>query len=213
MANKWHHEQILRGNEAMQKLASIKIVICGAGAIGSNLAVNLVRMGVTKLTLIDKDRVEQHNIGTQVYGVDDIGGLKSDILRNLIYREVGEEIVSVPQELTEKNALKLLRGHDLVVDAFDNSVSRKVIFDSCSQSNYVCLHAGLNGEYGQVQWNENYIVPGDANDDVCDYPLARNLIMIVVAMTSETIVRYFLNGEQKNLSVTLADLSINVDEY
>jgi molybdopterin/thiamine biosynthesis adenylyltransferase len=188
-------------------------VICGAGAIGSNMAVNLVRMGVSKLTLVDKDRVEEHNIGTQVYGVDDIGGMKSDILRNLIYREVGEEIVSLPQELTEKNAIKLLRGNDLIVDAFDNSVSRKVVFDISNQSNYVCLHAGLNGEYGQVQWNENYVVPGDANDDVCDYPLARNLIMIVVAMTSETIVRYVLKGEQKNLSFTLTDLSINVDDH
>lgn len=211
MPNKWHHEQLKRGPDAMKKLASAKIVICGAGAIGSNLAVNLARMGVSNLTVIDKDRVEEHNIGTQVYGVDDIGGRKSECLRNLIHREVGEEIVSEAHELTGKNCAKMLRGFDLVVDAFDNSVSRRLVFDEARRSQYACLHAGLSGSYGQVQWNEFYIVPGGANDDVCDYPLARNLVMMVVALTSEAVVRYCLGREQINLSITLDDLSVNVD--
>ncbi len=211
MPNKWHHEQLQRGPDAMKKLASAKIVICGAGAIGSNLVVNLARMGVSSLTVIDKDRVEEHNIGTQVYGVDDIGARKSECLRNLIHREVGEEIVSEAHELTEKNCTKLLRGYDLIIDAFDNSISRKLVFDESKRSHYACLHAGLNGSYGQVQWNDSYLVPGDANDDICDYPLARNLILIVVALTSEAVVRYFLSGEKTNLSVTLDDLSVNVD--
>ncbi|CAN5336515.1 hypothetical protein BH10CYA1_BH10CYA1_15880 [soil metagenome] len=211
MVNKRHHEQLQRGSDAMKKLASFKIVICGAGAIGSNLAVNLARMGVNSLTVIDKDRVEEHNIGTQVYGVDDIGTRKSECLRNLIHREVGEEIVSLAQELTEKNVGKLLRGHDLIVDAFDNSKSRKLVFDESSRSRLFCIHAGLSGSYGQVQWNNSYIVPGDANDDICDYPLARNLILMVVALTSEAVVRYCLGGEQLNLSVTLDDLSVNID--
>lgn len=211
MSNKWHHEQLQRGPDAMKKLASMKIAICGAGAIGSNLAVNLARMGVSNLTVIDKDRVEEHNIGTQVYGVDDIGGRKPECLRNLIHREVGEEILSEAHELTGKNCAKLLRGFDLIIDCFDNSVSRKLVFDESNRCHYACLHAGLNGSYGQVQWNDSYIVPGDANDDVCDYPLARNLILIVVALTSEAVVRYCLSGEQINLSVTLDDLSVNVD--
>ncbi len=125
-------------------------------------------MGVTNLTVIDKDRVEEHNISTQIYGIEDIGARKSECLRNLIHREVGEEIVSAAQELTEKNVSKLLRGHELIVDAFDNSTSRKLVFDESNRSKLSCLHAGLSGSYGQVQWNNSYIVPGDANDDVCD---------------------------------------------
>ncbi len=211
MATKLHHEQLQRGSASMKKLASFNILICGAGAIGSNLAVNLVRMGICKLTVLDKDRVEEHNIGTQVYGLDDVGGRKSECLRNLIHREVGEEVVSVVQELTEKNVAKLLRGFDLVVDAFDNSLSRKLIVDESNRSGLACLHAGLSATYGQVQWNDSYIVPGDANDDVCDYPLTRNLIMLIVALTSEAIVRFCLDGARLNLSVTLDDLSINLE--
>lgn len=211
MTKQFHHEQLQRGSDAMAKLASFKIVICGAGAIGSNLAVNLVRMGVLHLTVIDKDRVEVHNIGTQTYGLDDVGGRKSESLRNLIHREVGTEIVAVTHELTEKNVAKLLRGFDLVIDAFDNSLSRKLVFEEASQARYPCLHAGLNGSYGQVQWNDSYIVPGDANDDVCDYPLARNLIILLAALASEAVVRYCLDSTMLNLSVTLDDLTVNID--
>ncbi|RTL46205.1 MAG: ThiF family adenylyltransferase [Candidatus Melainabacteria bacterium] len=212
MTRKLFHEQLHRGTGSMEKLASFRIVICGAGALGSNLAVNLARMGVANLAVIDKDRVEMHNIGTQVYGLDDVGGLKSDALRNLIHREVGDEIISISKELTAKNVTKLLRGFDLIVDAFDNSNSRRLVYEEAQRAGTACLHAGLNGSYGQVQWNDVYVVPGDANDHVCDYPLARNLIVMLVALTSEASVRYCLEGKKLNLSVTLEDLSVNIDE-
>lgn len=212
MANKLHHEQIFRGAEAMKKLASVSVTICGAGALGSNLAMNLVRQGVCKLNVIDDDRVEPQNVGTQVYALDDTGGLKAELLKNIIYRDVGEEITASTKRLTDKNAAKLLGGADLVVDAFDNSASRAAVFEWSRQSGVACLHIGLNDQYGELRWNENYVVPSDAGDDVCDYPLARNLILMVTALASELIVRFALKGSRENLSVTLADLTVNHDD-
>lgn len=212
MAHKLHHEQIFRGQDAMKRLASLPITICGAGALGSNLAVNLVRQGVSRLTVIDDDRVEPQNIGTQVYSLDDTGGLKAELLKNTIYRDVGEEINCITKRLTEKNASKLLAGAELVIDAFDNSDSRRAVFDWSDQSKVACLHIGLNNQYGELRWNETYIVPSNAGDDVCDYPLARNLVLLVTALASELIVRFVLAGTRKNISVTLADLSINHDD-
>lgn len=211
MAHKWHHEQIYRGAEQIKELSKIKIAICGAGALGSNLACHLVRQGVTQLTVIDKDRVEEQNIGTQVYSLDDVGALKAEILRNLIYREVAEEISAIGQELTEKNASKLLKGHDLIIDVFDNSVSRRCLYETSSNLNIPCLHAGVNGDYGEIRWNEVYRVPSDAGDDICDYPLARNLILLVTSVTAETIVRYIIKKERLNFSITLGDMQINLD--
>lgn len=57
-----------------------------------------------------------------------------------------------------------------------------------------------------------YIVPGDAGNDVCDYSLARNLILLVVAVTSEIVVQFLLNSERSNRSITVTDLSVNHDE-
>jgi hypothetical protein len=71
----------------------------------------------------------------------------------------------------------------------------------------------MNADFGQVHWNEGYRVPDDVVEgDVCDYPLARNLILILVAAGSEALLRYVLDGQKKNYSITLRDLRINLDE-
>ncbi|MFN8658028.1 MAG: ThiF family adenylyltransferase [Candidatus Obscuribacterales bacterium] len=209
MSHRFHHEQIFRGQDAMRKIAGASVLICGAGALGSNLAETLARMGVTNMTVIDKDRVEEHNVGTQVYSLDDVGGQKAELLRNLLYREVGVEITARAQELTEKNVSKLLKGATLVVDVFDNTASRRLVTDYCRDNGIACLHAGMNDAYGEVIWNEKYRVPSDAGIDVCDYPLARNLVTLVVSVAAEVLVRYVLTGQKRNYSVTVGDLSIN----
>jgi molybdopterin/thiamine biosynthesis adenylyltransferase len=213
MAGKLHHEVIYRGKEDIEKLSRARLIVCGAGALGSNLVAHLCRQGFKKMTVLDRDRVEEQNIGTQVYSIDDIGGLKAEILRNLIYREVGEDIEAISKELTAKNASKYLNGFDVVIDSFDNSVSRRVITDVCKETNTPCLHIGVNGDYGELRWNEKYIVPSDAGDDICDYPLARNLILLVTAVAGEVLIRFIVDGNKENYSITLADLSINSDDH
>lgn len=209
MSGRFHHEQIYRGLPAMRKLAGATVHICGAGALGSNIAVNLARSGCSRLTVIDRDRVEEQNIGTQVYSYEDVGGRKADLLRNLIFREVGVEIRSYADELNANNVAKLLRGAELVVDTFDNSNSRRLIAEFCKERSIACLHAGVNDEYGEVTWNETYLVPQDGGLDACDYPLGRSLILLVSAVAGEASLRYILKGVKESYSITLGDLSIN----
>jgi molybdopterin/thiamine biosynthesis adenylyltransferase len=209
MTSKLHHEQIYRGKAAMEKIADTPLHICGAGALGSNVAVNLARLGWRALTVIDKDRVEEHNVGTQVYSVEDVGAKKVDMLRNLIYREVGEEIVVHGDELTGRNIGKLLRNAQLVLDTFDNSASRAMLKEYCASNGVHCLHAGVNDGYGEVIWNEKYLVPNDEGLDVCDYPLSRNLILLVVSVASEVLVRFAVAGAKEEYSITVGDLQIN----
>src|SRR3954462_14855435 len=127
MAGKFHHEQIYRGPELVAKLAALRVTICGVGAVGSNLADNLVRQGVSRLRAIDKDRVEEHNVSTQAYGEADVGVWKVEALRNRLFRVAGVEVEPVRKELTAQNARQLLGGCDLIVDAFDNSASRRLV--------------------------------------------------------------------------------------
>ena len=213
MTNRLHHEQIFRGKETMSRLANLDVLICGGGAIGSNLAVTLARVGFEKLAVVDRDRVEERNLGTQVFSLDDVGGLKAEILRNLIYRDVGLEIEAVSQDLNEKNIKKLIKRPDLVVDAFDNSVARGLLTQYCLDNDIACLHVGVNDQYAEVRWNEHYKVPSDAGDDICDYPLARTLITLVVSVGAEVIIRFSTNGEKQNYCVTLSDLKITPEEF
>jgi molybdopterin/thiamine biosynthesis adenylyltransferase len=208
MADKFLHEQIYRGHEQVQRLGSVPITLCGAGALGSLLADNLARQGFRLAKVIDRDRIEEHNVGTQLYGESEIGAWKVEVLRNRLFRAVGVEIEGVVKELTGRNAASLLKGSGLVIDTFDNSASRQLVQDHCRSIPLHCLHVGLFADYAEVVWDENYRVPRDVEGDVCEYPLARNLVLLAVAVASESLCRFILDGSQEAWSITLRDLAI-----
>jgi molybdopterin/thiamine biosynthesis adenylyltransferase len=208
MASKFHHEQLYRGADSLARLTTVRITLGGAGALGSHLADNLVRQGFAALKVIDRDRVEEHNVSTQIYGESDVGAWKGDVLRNRLFRATGVEIEAINKELTERTARGLLKDSGLVVDTFDNSASRRLVQETCRALGLPCLHVGLFAYYAEVIWDEAYRVPADVAGDVCDYPLARNLVLLAVAVASETLVRYGLTGARDNWSVTLTDFTI-----
>src|ERR687896_789917 len=130
MAGKLLHEELYRGGaDVLAKLRDVQVVLCGAGAVGSNLADNLARQGFAKLRVIDHDRVEAHNVGTQLYGESEVGVWKVEALRNRLFRACGVEVDPVRKELTAANARTLLGGAGVVIDAFDNSAARQVVQD------------------------------------------------------------------------------------
>lgn len=179
-----------------------------AGALGSQLADNLARQGFQHLRVIDRDRVEEHNVSTQLYGEADVGAWKVEVLRQRLFRATGIEIDSVRKDLNERTAQSLLQEAGLVIDTFDNSLSRRLVQEHCRAVRLPCLHVGLYADYGEIIWNENYRVPQDVTGDVCDYPLARNLVLLVVAVASEVILRFILDGSRRNWSTTLRDFAV-----
>ena len=207
------HETEYRTAEVLAQLAEKQIVLCGAGAVGSLLADNLVRQGFRKLRVIDRDRVEAHNINTQLYGLAEVGVRKAEIVRNTIFRNVEVEIEAVTQSLTAKNASKFLRGADVVIDAFDNSASRQLVQDHCRATGTACLHVGLFADYCEVIWDEHYKVPSDAAGDVCEYPLARNTVLFAVMIASEVLIRFAAEAERRDFSATLRDFAVREFEH
>jgi molybdopterin/thiamine biosynthesis adenylyltransferase len=208
MADKFHHERIYRGSEPFSRLESIPITLCGAGALGSHLADSLARQGFRQWKVIDRDRIEEHNVGTQLYGEAEVGAWKVEALRGRLFRAVGVEIEAVAKELTERNSRSLVKGSGVVIDTFDNSAARQLVQKQCRTEAIPCLHVGLFADYAEVIWDENYRVPRDVEGDVCDYPLARNLVLLAVAVASEALIRYVLEGSKTAWSVTLRDFAI-----
>jgi molybdopterin-synthase adenylyltransferase len=202
------HEQLYRSVAVMERLKSFSIVICGAGALGANITENLARSGYTNLKVIDFDRIEEHNLSTQPYYKTDIGGFKAKVLANSLYRAIGVKIQAETKELTAANVGILLQGADLVIDAFDNHRSRLAVTEHCLQQHLACLHAGMAADYAEVIWNQDYRVPADVTGDICDYPLARNLVMLTVAATCEIVMQFVAAGEQRDCTITLKDLNI-----
>ena len=208
MPGKFHHENLYRGPDLLAKLATLRVTICGVGAIGSNLADNLVRQGVSRLRAIDHDRVEEHNVSTQAYAEADVGVWKVEALRNRLFKVAGVEIEAIRKELTPQNAKQLLADCDLVIDAFDNSIARQLVQQTVRSAKIPCLHVGLYEDYCEAIWDDHYRVPSDVQGDVCDYPLARNLVLLAVLISTEKILTFASTGAQQDLSGTLHDLSV-----
>lgn len=194
----------------MNRLRDFRVTVCGAGALGANVVESLARQGFAELRVIDRDRIEERNLSTQPYYASDVGAFKAKILANSLYRALGAKVDAKSEELTEANAARLLKDAELVIDTFDNSVSRRAVKEYCERANVPCLHAGLASGYAEVIWNESYRVPSAAQDDICDYPLARNLVLLTVAVTCETIVKFVAASERQSFTITLDDFAVRL---
>jgi hypothetical protein len=189
------------------------VTICGAGAIGANLAETLARMGLRALRVIDRDRVEAHNLSTQPWYEQDVGAPKARVLAGALHRAVGARLDARHAELGDANAAQLLAGSAVVVDAFDNLPSRGSVAHAAAQARAACLHLALGpqGDYGCGLWDDTYpLAQGQsrpaAGPDTCDYPLTRPLALLVAAAGAETLVSFLLTGERRGFEVTLRDL-------
>lgn len=206
------HEINYRTQKDFKKMSSAKICVCGAGALGSNLVNNLVRQGVVNISVIDMDRVEEKNIATQIYTYRDLGKLKVAALQALMHQATKNVIAPVSKELKQNNAPKLLKGFDLVVDAFDNWESRGIVKRVCQKLKIPCVHAGMSDDgFSEIKWNDIYKIPSIEveQEDICDYPLAANLVHITVAALCEIIVQFITDKKVINKDITLKDLGIH----
>jgi len=207
------HEEVYRGKETLDKIAKAKFTICGLGAIGSNLVMNMARQSFTNFTVIDFDRIEDHNRHTQIWGAKEVGQMKAAMMQRRMYDEMGLKIQIEPKKLDEANIKKLVQKDTIVIDGFDNTEARGLVTTFCTENKIQCLHIGMRQDYAEVIWNENYIVPKKHGKDICEYPLARNIILLAVAVGTETILRYVDTGVKENYAITLKDCNISKLEY
>lgn len=192
--------------------ARVPITVCGAGALGANLAETLARMGYARLRVIDRDRVERRNLGTQPYSRGEEGAPKARALGMALYRAVGAQVEPVVAELTPENAPKLLAGSGLVVDAFDNHAARGAVSAEALRAGLPCLHLGFSadGLYGSGLWERGYVVPRDAGGDPCDYPLTRPLALMLAALAARAVTRRLVEGVEEEFELTWRDVRVSL---
>jgi tRNA A37 threonylcarbamoyladenosine dehydratase len=203
------HEEKYRGDKLLKKIAECEVTFCGVGAIGSNLMDNTVRQGFKKITAIDFDRVDDHNRHTQLWGRRDVGQLKVAAIKTAMFNSMGVTITDISHKLEASNVNKYLKKGMLVIDGFDNPESRALVYEHCKKSQIPCLHIGLYKDVAEVTWNDVYRVPKAVTGlDVCEYPLARNIILLTITVATECIIRYLDTGVQESYFITLGDLKI-----
>ncbi len=140
------------GEIGQRKLAESKVLIVGAGGLGSPIALYLTGAGVGTIGLVDNDLVSITNLQRQVlYSESELGKLKVECARKRLQALNGEiNVNSYPMRLMEDNACELISKYDIVVDGCDNFTTRYLINDTCCQLGKVYVYGAICGFEGQV---------------------------------------------------------------
>lgn len=150
------------GQEGQRRLKAARVLVVGAGGLGSPAAMYLAAAGIGQLGLVEFDRVEESNLQRQVlYGQSDIGRSKIEVARTRL-QEVNPLIEIVPHEIKIEagNALDLMRGYDLVIDGSDNFPTRYLINDAA-------VLTGIPDVYGSIFRFEGHLSVFDGRNGPC----------------------------------------------
>ncbi len=122
------------GVDAQLRLKNARVLVIGAGGLGSPALLYLAAAGVGTLGVVDDDEVELSNLQRQViHGVQDIGRSKAESARDSILAlNPLVEVVLHEERLDRDNALRLFSGYDLIVDGTDNFATRYLVNDAAA---------------------------------------------------------------------------------
>ena len=142
------------GEEGQQKLGSSRVVIIGCGALGTIIATSLVRAGVGKVRIIDRDFIEYHNLQRQVlFSEEDIKAeLPKAIAAEKHLKKVNSsvEIEGVVSDVNYTNIERLVTGADLILDGLDNLETRFLINDVSLKHKIPWVYGGAISSYGMT---------------------------------------------------------------
>ncbi|HEY7114645.1 MAG TPA: ThiF family adenylyltransferase [Thermoanaerobaculia bacterium] len=142
------------GEEGQKRIEGFAVAIVGVGAVGAAAAESLARAGVGRLTLIDRDVVEESNLSRQfLFDADDASEVrpKADAAaRRITAIAPGIAVAGVVADLEHRNARELLAGHGLVLDASDNFETRLLASDSARALGLPSIYAACVGSEGYV---------------------------------------------------------------
>jgi len=156
------------GQEGQRKLLDAKVLLIGAGGLGSPVALYLTASGVGTIGLVDDDRVDESNLQRQVlHGSDRVGMLKVDSAE-LTLRGLNPEtnVVKHVERLNADNVERLISAYDVIVDGTDNFDTRYVLNDAAVRLRKPVIHGSIYRWDGQV----TTFVPFEGPCYRCMYP-------------------------------------------
>lgn len=121
------------GMEGQKRLKNSKVLVIGAGGLGSPALLYLAAAGVGTLGIIDFDVVDESNLQRQIiHGQSDVGRLKSESAKDSINELNPYVHVQLHNaRLEAANAIEIISGYDLIVDGTDNFATRYLVNDAC----------------------------------------------------------------------------------
>lgn len=167
------------GGAGQMKIRAAKMLVIGAGGIGSPVIQYLAAAGVGAMTIIDDDVVSLSNLQRQVlFTTADIGKPKAELAAERVRAlNPGVSVTVIPDRVTRENAAGLLDGMDVVIDGSDNFATRLAVADAANAARVPLVSAAIGQFHGQLGtfrgWEDDKpcyrCFVGDAHDaEDCD---------------------------------------------
>jgi adenylyltransferase/sulfurtransferase len=140
------------GEKGQLKLKNAKVVVIGAGGLGSSCLMHLAGSGVGKICIIDNDVVDEQNLHRQIiHNINNIGvnkALSAKKFMNLLNPNI--EVIALNESFTNKNGLYLCKGYDIIIDCCDNPKTRFICNDVAVLLNKTFISAASVRWDGQI---------------------------------------------------------------
>ncbi|MGH9001403.1 MAG: molybdopterin-synthase adenylyltransferase MoeB [Acidimicrobiia bacterium] len=149
------------GEEGQQKLLDSKVLLLGAGGLGSPAALYLAAAGVGTLGIIDMDEVDASNLQRQIlHNVDRVGERKVDSAKKtLTLLNPDVDVVAYDTRLAADTVLDIIDGYDVIVDGTDNFPTRYLVNDASLLKRIPVVHGSIFRFEGQVTVFHPYVGP------------------------------------------------------
>ena len=149
------------GEEGQQKLLQAKVLVVGAGGLGSPLLLYLAAAGVGTLGIVDDDAVDLSNLQRQiVHATESIGVAKVESARRTLHHVNPEvKVITHAERLADANVAALVGAYDLVADGSDNFATRYLLNDICYRLQKTLIGAALSPFEGQLSTFKAYLGP------------------------------------------------------
>lgn len=140
------------GEAGQERLLNSRVLVIGAGGLGSSVLYYLAAAGIGKIGIVDRDRVEISNLQRQIlYGNSDIGKFKADLARErLLFFNPGLDVATYSLEFNEQNGPRIVADYDMAIAAVDNIDTRYLINEICFQQQKPWVEGAVNGFMGYV---------------------------------------------------------------
>ena len=140
------------GEEGQQKLLAARVLLLGAGGLGSPAALYLAAAGVGTIGIIDMDVVDESNLQRQIlHNLDRVGERKVESARQtLTAMNPDLEVLTYDERLGADNIMDILPGFDVVIDGADNFPSRYLLNDASVKLGIPVVHGSIFRFEGQV---------------------------------------------------------------
>jgi molybdopterin/thiamine biosynthesis adenylyltransferase/rhodanese-related sulfurtransferase len=140
------------GTEGQAKLLDSKVLLLGAGGLGSPAALYLAAAGVGTIGIVDMDEVDESNLQRQIlHNLDRIGDRKVDSAKKtLTLLNPDVDVVTYDTRLSAENIIDIISGYDVVVDGADNFPSRYLLNDASVKLGIPVVHGSIFRFEGMV---------------------------------------------------------------